>query len=235
MTRIDKRYQKHMADLGLYQGNIDGLYGPMSKQSVIMFQRMSGLVTDGKVGSKTKAKFEESLRTSPDDNVHNPTIETKPYSVWPKERMSDLRSFYGRVGQNQTQIQMPYKLKLAWDTKVVLSKITCHEKVSKSLQGIFEQIASDYTPEERAEHGFDLFGGCLNVRKIRGGNRWSTHAWGIAIDMDPARNGLRTKWKDAHFSHPDCAKFVQAFRDEGWYSLGMERNYDPMHFQACYR
>jgi hypothetical protein len=239
MKRIDKRYQKYLADLGLYVGRVDGLHGPATDAAVRKFQSMNGLKADGIVGKKTSAEFEEHLAKNPDRTEPNPRIpdrkQTHPYTRWPKERMSDLQRFYGKVGRNQVKIDLPYDMVLAWDTKKSLSGISCHSKVAKSLQGVLETVRDEYSAEEIRQHGFNLFGGCLNVRKIRGGNRWSTHAWGIAIDFDPARNGLRTKWKDAYLSRPECAKFVQAFKDEGWYSLGLERNYDAMHFQACYR
>ena len=124
---------------------------------------------------------------------------------------------------------------LAWDTDYTITKITCHKKVADSLYNILDNVAAIYSPDEIIEHGFNKFGGCLNVRRIRGGRRWSTHAWGIAIDIDPARNGLRTPWNSAYLSRPECEDFVNAFRKEGWYSLGYERNYDAMHFQAAYR
>jgi hypothetical protein len=76
-----------------------------------------------------------------------------------------------------------------------------------------------------------MFGGCLNVRKMRGGSSWSQHAWGIAVDIDPERNALHTTWKNAQMSKPEYEKFVQFWYDEGAINLGVERDFDPMHFQ----
>ena len=70
---------------------------------------------------------------------------------------------------------------------------------------------------------------------MRGGDRWSTHSWGIAIDIDPARNSLRTPWKESYLGKPECRDFVEAFKSVGAYSLGLEKNYDPMHFQFAWR
>jgi len=236
VQKIDPRYQKLLQDLGLYVGRIDGLYGNGSKQAVRKFQTMNGLKADGIIGWRTKAVFDKSLEIVPERDQHNPRIPTlNEYSRWPREAVPELQAFYGRVGQNQTRCQSPYPMKLAWDTSVKIESFSCHIKVADSLQGILETVRDKYTKEEIEEHGFNLFGGCLNVRKIRGGNRWSTHAWGIAIDIDPARNGLRTPWNKAYLSRPECSEFVMAFKNEGWYSLGLERNYDGMHFQACYR
>jgi hypothetical protein len=35
-----------------------------------------------------------------------------------------------------------------------------------------------------------MYGGLLNVRRQRGGTRWTPHAWGVEIDIDPENNQL---------------------------------------------
>lgn len=237
MKRIDTRYQKLLKSLGFYNGPIDGIYGPNTRNGVILFQKNNGLTPDGIVGKNTIAEFENQVQPIPDRQVETdrPSPIRHAYSRWPKENTRSLMDFYGDVGQHQTRIQLPYQMVLAWDTGKKISSIVCHEKVAQSLKNILTRVSQEYTIEEIQRHGFHLFGGCLNVRKIRGGDRWSTHSWGIAIDIDPARNGLRTPWNQAYLGRPECRKFVQAFKDEGWYSLGLEKNYDAMHFQAAWR
>ena len=39
--------------LGLYNGKIDGIFGPDFKNAVIQFQRQNGLIADGIVGPRT--------------------------------------------------------------------------------------------------------------------------------------------------------------------------------------
>ena len=111
--------------------------------------------------------------------------------MWPKQTTSELNKYYGKVGTNQTKLELPYTMTIAWNKAQKVNRITVHEKVHDSAKRVFDRIADHYSPEEIVKHGLDLFGGSLNVRKIRGGNRWSTHAWGIAIDFDPIRNQLR--------------------------------------------
>lgn len=236
MTTIDKRYQQYLKDIGLYEGAIDGVVGPNTKQAIIKYQTMNGLTPDGVLGSKTAAELEDDLQSIPDRSKED-TSETgfHPYTRWPKENSASLTKYYGEVGTNQVRIDLPYRMVLAWDKDKSVKQIMCNKKVADSLYKVLETVSKEYSETEIQKHGFNLFGGCLNVRRIRGGSRWSTHAWGIAVDFDPARNGLRTDWKNSYFSKPECAAWMNAWKSEGWYSLGLEKNYDSMHFQACYR
>lgn len=232
MNNIDKRYQQYLADMKLYDGVVDGFIGPKTKAALIKFQTMNGLTATGNVDQVTINKFEDQLKPNPELFVDEDVV---PYTFWPKETTETLLRYYGPVGENQVKIDAPYRMVLAWDTDTVLSKITCHKKVAESLYSALENVSYLYTEADIIKHGFHLFGGTLNVRKIRGGNRWSTHSWGIAIDIDPARNGLNDSWDEAYLGKPECRDFVDCFKQEGWYSLGLEKNYDAMHFQACWR
>ena len=81
---------------------------------------------DGVVGPKTWA-----FVTTVSDNT--------PLSQrWPKQDYTSMVNFYGPIGENQTQLDVPYKLKLAWAPSTTLRKITCNERVAKSLYTILE-------------------------------------------------------------------------------------------------
>jgi hypothetical protein len=73
----------------------------------------------------------------------------------------------------------------------------------------------------------------MNVRKMRGSDAWSMHSWGIALDFDANRNALRMTSKEAAFAKPAYNQWWKLWEDEGWVSLGRERNYDWMHVQAA--
>lgn len=130
-----------------------------------------------------------------------------------------------------TQIVLPYPMKLSWDTDVVVNKISCHKLVANRLTSALKDILSEYGIDEIKRLGIDLYGGCFNYRKMRGGNDWSTHAWGIAIDLDPERNGLNSTRDTAQFAKPEYKKMIECFYNNGFESLGVEKNYDWMHFQ----
>ena len=61
--------------------------------------------------------------------------------------------------------------------------------------------------------------------------KWSRHSWGIAIDLDPARNGLKTKKPTAQFSKPEYKPMLDMFARNGFISYGVDKDYDWMHFE----
>jgi hypothetical protein len=238
MLSISVKYQALLKDLKLYDGEVDGKLGPKSKAALIKYQTMYGVPASGVVDAATAAVFDSQMANNPEvrgDQKPASKLPNSLYRKWPHESTAELTKFYGNVGDNQISIDLPYPMIIAWDTTKTVNRISCHKKVAGSLVRVFENIKKSYSAEDINKHGFNKFGGCLNVRKIRGGDRWSTHSWGIAIDLDPARNGLKASWKQSYFGRPECAAFVNCFKQEGWYSLGLERDHDAMHFQACWR
>ena len=66
---------------------------------------------------------------------------------------------------------------------------------------------------------------------MRGGSRLSVHAWGIAIDMDPARNPFPARWREGMLN-PDFADILEK---HGIWWRGRPGDNDPMHFQCAWR
>lgn len=152
---------------------------------------------------------------------------------WPKQDAKSMNAFYGGVGTNQTTLKLPYPMRIAWEPHTKIEKITCHTKVADSLRRILATALVHYGEGRIVSLGLDRFGGCLNVRKMRGGSAWSIHSWGAAIDLDPDHNQLRWDRTRARFAQPEYVPFWDIVAGEGWVSLGMARDYDYMHFQAA--
>lgn len=141
---------------------------------------------------------------------------------------------YGQPGDpaNLTTIQLPYPMRIAWDTKTTVTRMQCHKLAAPHFLATFSQLLAQYGLPKIQELGIDLFGGCVNVRPMRGSKtKWSRHAWGIAIDLDPARNGLKTSWANSQFFKVDYKQMLAIFEKNGFISYGKDRGYDAMHFE----
>ncbi len=166
-------------------------------------------------------------------------IDANPHR-WPRQR--DMTAFYGPHGKANfgptpppplVRIPCPWPLRIAWNKSQTRRHFLMHEKVADSLATVLQEIDETYSQQEIRQLGFDLFGGDYNARKMRGGSKWSTHSWGIAIDFDPERNQLKWSRNRASLAHPDCNKFWEAWEKQGWVSLGRLKNFDWMHVQAA--
>jgi hypothetical protein len=128
-------------------------------------------------------------------------------------------------------IEIPYPMRLAWDLKTTVTRVSCHKLVADKLLAVFKDLECHYGYNKIKELGIDLYGGCFNYRKMRGGTSLSLHSWGIAIDLDPARNLLRETSKTARFARLEYKPMIDIFYKHGFVSLGIEKNYDWMHFE----
>jgi hypothetical protein len=139
---------------------------------------------------------------------------------------------YGEPGDtaNFTTIQLPYPMRIAWDTSKTVSKMTVHQLAAPSLLKILNEILIEYTLPRIQALGIDLFGGCYNYRPQRGGTEWSHHAWALAIDLHPTKNSLKQTSKTALFAKPEYYKMIEIFYRNGWYNQGVEKGSDFMHF-----
>jgi hypothetical protein len=152
---------------------------------------------------------------------------------WPEQNESLLVDFYGAPGTNQVKLSLPHPHRLAWDLRKSVHSFSCHAKVHDSALRVLTRVFDHYGLERIKELHLDRWGGCLNVRKMRGGTKWSMHSWGIAIDYDPDRNKLKWRRDRAVFARPEYDAWWRFWEEEGWLSLGRSKNYDWMHVQAA--
>ena len=110
----------------------------------------------------------------------------------------------------------------------------CPELSELRFLSVFNDLLTHYGLSELQKLGIDIFGGCVNVRHMRGSKtKWSRHAFGIAIDLDPARNGLKTNWANSQFSKPEYEPMHHIFEKYGFENYGKVLNKDAMHFELC--
>jgi len=200
--------------LAIAVGRIDGLWGPQTEYACDML-----------------AYHHEHGRLPPPFRDETP-LDVNP-NGWPRQTEAELIRHYGEIGKNQTMLTLPYPHRLAWDLRKTVKKFSCHEKVHDSALRVLQRVLSHYGPERIPELRLDRWAGCLNERKMRGGTRWSLHAWGIAIDYDSEFNGYNWGRDRATLAQPEYDPWWRFWEEEGWVSLGRTRNFDWMHVQAA--
>ncbi|ORE97581.1 peptidoglycan-binding protein [Aurantimonas sp. 22II-16-19i] len=233
--------QSRLTAHGFACGPIDGVVGPVTIAAIRAFEASRRLPVDGRADEAVvSALRQSSSRVDPEtaaavESRVVPEAEIRRIALvgdtWP--RQAGVPAFYGAVGTRQARVAVPFEMVLAWSKATRIRSITLHEKVAPSAKRVLQTVAALYSASEREALGLNLFGGSLNVRRMRGGSAWSMHAWGIAIDFDPERNQLKWGAPKARLSHPDALPFWKAWEAEGWLSLGRARNYDFMHVQAA--
>jgi hypothetical protein len=147
----------------------------------------------------------------------------------------ELFNKYGKPAETGkpylTKITLPYPMYLSWDKNTHIKSFSCHKLILQNLSNVFTEILAHYGLEEIRRLRLDCYGGCFNYRKMRGGSDWSRHSWGVAIDLDPERNLLHENSSTARFARPEYKPMIDIFYQNGFLSLGVEKNYDWMHFE----
>jgi len=197
-------------------GPIDGYWGP---QTSFAFESLQHLFDHGAMPNVWR----------PEDR---PTVNP---NGWPRQSTEALTAFYGEIGDNvqQSRAMLPYPHKLSWKKSTNITSFSCHVRVKESIEKVLSSVLEHYGMAEIQRLRLDIWGGCLSVRNKRGGSSPSAHSWGIAIDYDPERNQLKWGQDRAAFARPEYDKWWEFWEQEGWVSLGRERNFDWMHVQAA--
>lgn len=109
---------------------------------------------------------------------------------------------------------------------VLVKTIRGHKRiVDVVVAALMECLANGVAPDRIA------YGGMYSFRAKRSSPKLSTHAWGIAIDLDPARNPMGKPWDGGAAMMPAAA--VKAFEERGFVWGGRWDQPDCMHFQMA--
>ena len=253
--------QKQLLKEGREPGAIDGIYGEKTEKALSCISLISSAYSrrrkiiayvqikanennieckpiDGYWGPLTEYAFDQVFKKLEMEIVEpvwrQESTENINPNRWPSQSSdAELIEFYGDPGDSQVMLDLPYAHRLSWNTSKKVSRIQCHQKVHDSLGRVLGNVLASYGEAGIKELRLDLWGGCFNKRKMRGGDRWSMHSWGIAMDYDPNRNKLNWGRNRSKFSLSDYEQWWKCWEDEGWVSLGRARNFDWMHVQAA--
>lgn len=211
--RLALAYLQHYLNHKGYQaGAVDGYFGPSTAEAVAQYTSPGLCCPDRSDESAEGRSYEHG---------------------WPNNNTNDIRRVFGEAGTGIVMVDLPYPLRLAWDPDTRVTRTQCHNLVAKSLVGIFEDTHRHYGEMMVEELQLTHFGGCYNYRVKRGGSTLSTHAWGVAFDIDPLRNQLRQGATTASLARPEYNAFWNIVGSYGWSGLGPAKDYDWMHVQAA--
>jgi hypothetical protein len=175
-------------------------------------QARVGTLPDGIWGPKSRAAAQAHLqRMMPNPNP------------WPADDDAAMRAFYGNPGQQAGLVNVAVDHIDVRFAGQKVRTIRCHPKISQSLLAFFEDIA-----KSRHAPILQRYAGCYNFRPMRGGIRMSKHAWGAAVDLDPAPNGLRTPWPAQATMHIEVMEMAAKY---GIKAAGAAWGRDSMHYE----
>ena len=212
----------------------DGVFGRRTHLAVVNFQRNNRLSANGIAGARTMAALDSSPVVR-DPRLSTPSATTSaPVSSNSKLRPNfrNIVSVYGDPEDYSYARRIVPPFPLIFRDSAVPS-IRLHERVIDSMATALSQVLGHYGLEE-IEHlriG-DCYAGSMNKRRMRNGSRWSTHAWGVAIDLNARENSLHVRADRALFAKPEYRPLLDIMETNGWYNKGRHRGYDFMHFQA---
>ena len=232
-------------DAGLAIRMIDGWWGPetaaATRELAVRIEAAEDDTPPGAPAGALRPPGEREGSPERADERQPPRMAPIPprRPAWPRETPQDLVAVYGPHGLPAGRtpplvaVPCPWPLRLAWNTGHRVGSISIHERCAESLARILARAFERYGGNELVRLGLDRYGGSYNPRRMRGGRRWSTHAWGCAIDWDPARNRFRWGSDRASLARPELEDWWRTWEEEGWVSLGRTRDYDWMHVQAA--
>jgi len=105
---------------------------------------------------------------------------------------------------------------------VIPKRIWCNKDLVFPLQQALINLVS----QGYAESELRTWDGCFNIRRMKGGQSMSLHAWGIAVDVNAFSNGFGQKGNMSK-------GFIECFESVGFDWGGRWRMPDPMHWQLA--
>lgn len=214
--RLIAAAQRVLAAQRHYSGGIDGITGPKTEAAMIAWRAArAGIVTLPEIDPVEAARYQ-----------------------WPARRdTAAMNRLFGKPGSAQAtagRCELPFPFVIAWDVDQRIRRFSCNSVAAPVFTSIFAEAAKHYGEAAFRRLRLDRFGGCFADRKMRGSTTTvSTHAWGVAVDLDPERNQLSWSKSKASFARDEYLPFWNIVEAHGATSLGRARDYDWMHFQLC--
>lgn len=161
-----------------------------------------------------------------------------PHGLTPPHGLDEIRAIFGNIydyiGTNGeptpgweskfiTGAVLPYSIPYTYKPGAIITRLRCHVKLKEIIPSVFAEI-----DRKGLRNKIKTCGGCYNFRTKRGGSSFSTHSWGIAIDLNELTNPMGKPGD----MEPRVVEIFESFGFK-WGGDWPGRSKDPMHFQFC--
>jgi len=177
----------------------------------------------GKVHRDDKVEVSESngiwRRIAPCGWVSSAWL-TAPLFLAVPHGLAAIKKAFGEAGNPSASagiVMLPEPLRVGWSTAgATISRVACHTEMEREFTNVFQSLhRAGLWPLIRT------YDGIYNDRtKTASSTQKSTHAWGIAVDLNASTNRYGTK------GNMD-PRIIDIFEQNGFRHL----KHDPMHFQ----
>lgn len=214
--RLVAAAQRILNAMGYEAGEIDGYYGHNTREAETQY-------LSGKAAHVARIP----LTTSPRPKARLPT-------------QAQCRAVYGNPDEGEAVMQRemvfataPLPLRLDWNLGVTTTRMRVHRKVAERLENALLETVRHYGEARWRELGLDRYAGGFMHRRMRGGTKWSMHAYGCATDWFAAPNSLRMRCPRALFCGEDYRAFLDIMETHDWLPAIRLWGADAMHFQVA--
>lgn len=205
--------QEHLASMGYYDFEIDGMFGPATQAAVLEFQVQNALNADGIVGPRT-FKLLGMEKPIPPKIIPVPVGRKEVYRIFGDPLDSGWWQEWGAFCETPKELNHCFTYR--WKG---MHGFWCNRVLVAKFQRVYRKIVMQGLAQE-----LKTFDGCYNLRYIRGGSKLSTHSWAIAVDHNAEENPLGAE--------PQIDMGIVAiFEAEGFVWGGRFQRKDSMHVQ----
>lgn len=198
-------------------------------------------VADGLIGHNSKNALEAFLhKRAYGKPLVIPRLPDQPQAKPIKAavpRQAECDAFYGVPGEQikarLVTVNLPYAMRLDYDLGTSISRVTLHQKCAPSFIEAMIAVRAEYRHARQTALGLDRYAGGYMHRKMRGGSRWSMHAYGCAVDFYAEPNGLTTRCPRALFCGAEYKPFLDIMESHGWLPAIRLWGSDAMHLQMA--
>lgn len=194
---------------------------------------------DGLLAAELFVPWDDGRRKTPAERLAGPSLSdifVPPYRREPPAKVSIvdhdpgrvrveslLRQAYGRDAESvqRSLVRLPLRR----------NQVSVHRRAAEAFRAVFSTLEKLASADPMAARYVDTLGGTYNHRNIAGTQRLSAHAFGIAIDLNPALAQYHLNQPGGVWRTPVPEAIVEAFESHGFAWGGRWYHDDTMHFE----